>query len=428
MANDGRSLMDVRIDRLGARGDGIADTADGPVYVPFALPGEKVRVRLGKPRGDGRSAEAVEILSPAADRHAAACRHFGPGQNACGGCAVQHLAPEAYRDWKRDVVSAALSRHRIETDVLPVISVPPASRRRVRLAFRNVAGGLVLGFRSGRSDRIVDIAECPVAVPEIVALLPRLREFLAGRVDRGEIAVTRTAVGADVVVFSRREPDLDLRMDAPAFCTDAGIARLAWSTGEGASNAEPPEPVIVLETPRIAFGGVGVDLPSDSFLQPTEAGEAALLAFVREAVANAATVVDLYAGCGAFALPLAAAGKTVTAFEGLAAQTAAIRGAGAGLKIAAETRDLVRRPLRPGELTGIDALVLDPPRAGAAAQIELLAGGDVPCIVYVSCNPATFARDARVLIDGGYALDPVQPVDQFLWSSHVELASVFRRR
>jgi 23S rRNA (uracil1939-C5)-methyltransferase len=425
--NEELRLMEVLINRLGARGDGISDTADGPVYVPFALPGETVSVRVGKSRGDGRAAELRDVLSPSADRQAAVCRHFGPGENACGGCAAQHLTVGSYADWKRNVVSAALARHRIEIDVLPMISVPPASRRRVRLAFRNLASGLVLGFRSGRSDRIVDIAECPVAMPEIVALIPRLRDFLAGRVDRGELAITHTDEGADVVMFSRKEPDLDLRMDAPAFCADAGIARLAWSTDEAASNAEPPEPVIVLETPSVEFGGTTVHLPSDSFLQPTTEGETALRAFVLEAVGDAAVVADLYAGCGAFALPLAEADKTVTAFEGLAAQTDAIRRAGAGLKIAAETRDLVRQPLRPAELEGFDAVVLDPPRAGAAAQVELLAAGGVPCIVYVSCNPATFARDARVLIDGGYALDPVQPVDQFLWSSHLELASVFRR-
>ena len=419
--------MEVLINRLGARGDGISDTADGRVYVPFALPGETVSVRVGKSRGDGRAAELRDVLSPSADRQAAVCRHFGPGENACGGCAAQHLTVGSYADWKRNVVSAALARHRIEIDVLPMISVPPASRRRVRLAFRNLASGLVLGFRSGRSDRIVDIAECPVAMPEIGALIPRLRDFLAGRVDRGELAITQTDEGADVVMFSRKEPDLDLRMDAPSFCAAAGIARLAWSSDEAASNAEPPEPVIVLETPSVEFGGTTVHLPSDSFLQPTTEGETALRAFVLEAVGDAAVVADLYAGCGAFALPLAEADKTVTAFEGLAAQTDAIRRAGAGLKIAAETRDLARQPLRPAELEGFDAVVLDPPRAGAAAQVELLAAGGVPCIVYVSCNPATFARDARVLIDGGYALDPVQPVDQFLWSSHVELASVFRR-
>lgn len=424
--------MDILINRLGARGDGIADTADGPVYVPFALPGETVNARIGKSRGEGRAADLREVLSPSADRQEAACRHFGPGENGCGGCVAQHIAPGAYTGWKRGVVSAALARHRIDVEVLPVVTVSPASRRRVRLAFRDLAGGMVIGFRSGRSDRIVDIAECPVALPGIVTLVPRLREFLAGRADRGEIAITHTDQGADVVVFCRREPDLDLRLDAPAFCDDAGIARLAWSTGEGAFNADPPEPVIVLQTPSVDFGGVTVRLPSDSFLQPTEDGETALRTFVLDAVGDADTVADLYAGCGAFALPLAAAGKTVTAIEGLAAQTAAIRQAGAGdagksLKIAAETRDLARQPLRTEELQGYDAVVLDPPRAGAAAQVALLAAGDVPVIVYVSCNPATFARDARVLIDAGYALGPVQPVDQFLWSSHVELASVFRR-
>lgn len=419
--------MDVLINRLGARGDGIADTAHGPVYVPFTLPEETVSVRIGKSRGAGRSAALRDVLNPSADRQSASCRHFGPGENVCGGCVAQHVAPPAYARWKRDAVIAALSRHRIDTEVLPLVTVPPASRRRVRLAFRNLAGGFELGFRGGRSDRIVDIAECPVAMPEIVALIPRLRDFLAGRVDRGEVAVTHTRDGADVVVFSRREPDLKLRMDAPSFCGDADIARLAWSTGGVSLDAEPPEPVIILKNPRVAFGGTMVNLPSDSFLQPTVRGEMVLRRFVFDAVGSKANVADLYAGCGAFALPLAEAGKIVTAFEGIVAQTAAIRNASEGLAIAVETRDLARQPLRVEELAAYDAVVLDPPRAGAAAQTLFLAAGEVPRIVYVSCNPATFARDARVLMDGGYALDAVQPVDQFLWSSHVELASVFRR-
>lgn len=415
--------MDIRIDRLGARGDGIADTADGPVYVPFALPGETVSVSVGKARGDGRAAALREVVSKSADRQDPACRHFGPVANACGGCAVQHLGGTAYGDWKRDMIAAALARHDLVAEIEPVISVPPASRRRIRLAFRNTAGGMILGFREGRSDRIADIAECPVALPAIVALIPRLRDFLPGRADRGEVAITQTAAGADVVVFSAKEPDLDTRMDAPEFCAAAGIARLSWLARDDAT----PEPVLTLTPPTADFGGVSVQLPPDSFLQPTGAGETALRDWVLRATAEARIVVDLYAGCGTFSLPMASAGKTVTAYESVAGQITALRAAASGLSVSGEVRDLGRQPLRVDELARFDAVVLDPPRAGAAPQVGTLAGSGVPLIAYVSCNPATFARDAKALVDGGYVLGPVQPVDQFLWSPHVELAAIFQR-
>ncbi len=415
--------MDVRIDRLGARGDGIAETDDGPVYVPFALPGEAARVRVGKSRGDGRAAALQEITTASADRQAPACRHFGAVARPCGGCAAQHMGSAVYGGWKRDVVASALARHGLHPEIAPLISVSPATRRRVRLAFRRVAGGTVLGFHEGRSDRIIDIAECPVAVPEIVALMPHLRKFLTGRAERGEVAVTHTPEGADVVVFTPREPDLDTRMDAPDFCNAAGIARLSWS----AKGDSVPEPVIALVAPTANFGGTTVRIPPDSFLQPTAAGEAALRDWVLAATAGMETVADLYAGCGAFSLPLAASGKTVTAFEGVAGQVAALRSAGAGLPLVAEARDLARQPLRAEELTRFDAVVIDPPRVGAPEQIANLALSDVPAIAYVSCNPATFARDARVLADAGLVPGTVQPVDQFLWSSHVELACMFRR-
>lgn len=416
-------MTELKIDRLGARGDGIADTADGPVYVPFALPGEDVSVRLGKPRGDGRVASLQRVISPSSERANAACRHFGERANACGGCVAQHMGSETYSRWKRDIVVDALARHDLHPVVEPVVSVPTGSRRRVRLAFRGTAGGVILGFREGRSNRIVDIAECPVASPEITALMPCLREFLAGHPGQGEIAVTQTPEGVDVVVFASQEPDLDLRMDAPAFCEKSAVARLSWSVKDDLA----PEPVLTLAAPTASFGGKEVRLPADSFLQPTEQGEAILRDRVLEGVGDVAIVADLYAGCGAFSLPMAAAGKTVTAYEGIAGQVTALRNASAGLSLTAEVRDLARQPLRAEELTPFDVVVLDPPRAGAAPQVAQIAGSTVAKIVYVSCNPATFARDARSLVDGGYTLGSVLPVDQFLWSPHVELAAIFQR-
>ncbi|MGB0630551.1 MAG: class I SAM-dependent RNA methyltransferase [Alphaproteobacteria bacterium] len=409
--------MDIRIDRVGARGDGIAETPDGPVFVPDALPGERARIGKTGPRGDGMRAVTREILETSPARVPPSCRHFG----RCGGCAAQHMDAGLYSDWKRGLVESPLRRAGVEAEVLPPVSVRPATRRRVRMAFRSIQGGLVLGFREGQSDRIVDLAECAVATPAIMDVLPLLRGFLPRFAKRGEVAATDTETGLDVVVFAKGEPDLDLRMDAPQFCADAGICRLSWSDGDG-----DPEPIVAVSDPVVRFGDTAVSIPPDCFLQPTVPGETLLREFVTGAVADCRAVADLYAGCGAFSLPIAAMGKSVHAVEAVPAQTAAIQAAGGHRGVTVETRDLVRQPLRAAELGRFDAVILDPPRAGAAAQIEQLAAAGVPLIVHVSCNPATFARDARTLIDRDYAIGPVQPYDQFLWSHHIELAAVFR--
>lgn len=408
--------MHVQIDHIGARGDGVADTPDGPVYVPFTVAGDVADVSIGPRRGDGRSAKLTRIVENGPGRAEPKCVHFG----SCGGCALQHVDVAGYLDWKRDRVVEVLAREGIETDIAATCTVSPGTRRRVRLAFRKVASGVLLGFREAGSDRIVDIKACPVACDDILALLPLLRTFLAVHAGRGEVAVTLTDTGFDVVVFADTPIALDLQLDAPAFCEEANIARLSWAAGK-----QSPEPLLELRPARISFGDVGVDLPADAFLQPTREGEAVLYAFVRDALVGSKRLADLYAGCGAFALPLAAAGMIVHAVDVVAPQTRALLRANSN--VSQETRDLARQPLRPEELERLDAVVLDPPRAGAAPQIAEIAKSAVPLVIYVSCNPATFARDARTLVDAGFVLEEVQPVDQFLWSPHVELASVFRR-
>jgi 23S rRNA (uracil1939-C5)-methyltransferase len=408
--------MELRIDRLGGRGDGIADGAEGAVYVPLAAPGDVVEAKIVGRRGDASLARIDLILEAGPHRRAPDCPHFG----ACGGCALQHLEARFYGRWKSDRVATALAQHGLDPDIAPLVSVPPGTRRRVRVAFRRTAGGTVLGFREAAGKRIVNAESCPVACPEIVAAFPALRDFLQAHAASGEVALTLTDTGLDTTVWADREPDLDLRLDAPAFCEANGIVRLNW-----AREGDAPEPVIALQAAEMSWGGRTVVLPPDAFVQPTEAGEAVLTDFVLAAAGEAAHVADLYAGCGAFSLPLAASGKHVRSIEGLASQTAALHRADPYVET--ETRDLARQPLRAEELQGVDTVVLDPPRAGAAPQIAELAGSAVARVVYVSCNPATFARDARTLVDGGYRLERVQPVDQFLWSPHVELASVFTR-
>jgi 23S rRNA (uracil1939-C5)-methyltransferase len=408
--------IEVEILRVGARGDGIAETLGGSLYVPYAAAGDIVEVEPGEKRGEGREARLVRIVSPGPDRAEPHCRHF----TSCGGCALQHLAAGAYLGWKRERVAEALRRAGVEAGISETVSVPPASRRRVRYAYRSASGRMLAGFREARSGRIVDLAECAVARPAVVGLLPQLRAFLARHAATGEVSVTEVDGGLDVAVFADRAPDLDLRLDAPDFCASAGIIRLSWASAKGT-----PEPLLSLEPPRVRFGSVSVELPIDAFLQPTAEGEAVLRGVVEASVPPAARVADLYAGCGAFALPLAAAGRTVLAVEGIGSQTRALQRADPS--IGTETRDLSRQPLRREELERFDAVVLDPPRAGATEQVAEIAASAVHTVVYVSCNPATLARDARVLVDGGYRLERVQPLDQFLWSHHVELASVFTR-
>lgn len=413
--------IEAEVVGLGAQGDGIVETPAGRFHVPFTAPGDRLRLAVE----DG-AVTAVERVADGGGRRAPVCTHFG----TCGGCVAQHVRDDDYAAWKRNLVVQALTRRDLDVAVAAPVGMPPGARRRVRLGARAVRGGVILGFKQRRSHRLVEVRECPVAAAAIVAALPGLRAALADCLPRGstaEVAITLAATGLDVAVEDVVETDLALSQRLAAFAAETDLARLAWA-GEAVAQRRPV---------RIDCGGIAVDLPPGAFLQPTEAGEAALRDRVLSALGNATRIVDLHAGCGAFGLPLAAAGglplaaagKTVRAYEIDPAQVDAVTAAArrAGLGIAAETRDLERRPLAGPELDGLDGVVMDPPRAGAPAQSAALAASPVPVIAYVSCNPATFARDARVLVDGGYTLGDVTPVDQFLWSHHVELVGVFRR-
>lgn len=415
------AVVDVTVDSIGARGDGIAAGPGGPVYLPYTVPGDRVQVRIGR---DGR-AEIIARLEDGPGRRHPDCSHFGQ----CGGCALQHADATLYADWKRTLVVDALARRGIETAVSPLVEGMPGARRRVRLAARLLARGTVLGFRERRSNRIVDIVECTVATPAIMALVEALRPFLAGVLRPGEpaeISLTDVESGLDLAIRAAAEPDLAVRERLVDFAKAHDLARVSWAVDGDAS-----EPVAARRAVRVLFRDVPVDLPPDSFLQPTAQGEEALRTAVMEALAGARRVADLFSGCGAFGLPLAAAGAFLLAADGDTAAVAALdtaaRRAGFGQRIRAEARDLEQRPLLPDDLARLDGVVLDPPRAGAEAQSRALAESVVPAIAYASCNPATFARDARTLTDGGYNLERVTPVDQFLWSPHVELVGIFRR-
>jgi len=416
------TIVETTIERLGGRGDGVAVLYEGPLYVPYVLPGERVRARVGAPRGGGWVGRADAILAPASTRAAPACRHF----TLCGGCALQHLAPTDYAAFKRSQIVTALEHRGFAAPPVaaPLIS-PPASRRRVTVAVRRTAEGCAIGFHAAASPRIVPIVECPVCVPAIVALLPALASCLARCLPpaaNADVVITAIGGALDVVIEAAGSPDLSAREGLAAFAAAHDIARLSWRDGSDATS----EPIAQRRPVRAMFGDVPVDLPPGAFLQATEPGERAIVETVRAALPDDGRVADLYAGCGTIALALTHA---VHAVEVDAAALEALGAAARGARrpITTERRDLTRQPLAGAALDGFAAVVFDPPRAGAPAQAAALAASTVPIVIAVSCHPGSFARDARTLVDGGYRLEVVQPIDQFLWSAEVELVAVFRR-
>lgn len=404
---------EVTIERLGAQGDGVAE--GGALFVPLALPGERVRVI-----SHGTRARVVEVIDPSPDRVAPVCRHFG----TCGGCAVQHASDTFVAGWKRELVASALAARGIAgIEIRPTLTSPAASRRRVTVAARRMRKGALIGFHEGQSEALVAITECPVADPHLVAVLPRLGELVERAASRkGEVRITLTAAdaGIDVAVEGVKPLDGPGRALLAGVAARAGLARLSVAG----------EVVVTLKAPVQAMGRARVVPPAGGFLQATREGEAALVAAVAEAVDGAGRIADLFAGCGTFTLPLAEQAE-VHAIDAEAAALAALDAgwrAAAGLKrVTCERRNLFHRPMMPADLKGFAAVVMDPPRAGAKAQAEQLAASGVPRLAMVSCNPATFARDARILMDGGYRIDWVQPVDQFRWSSHVEVVAAMSR-
>ncbi|MFM7346553.1 MAG: class I SAM-dependent RNA methyltransferase [Tagaea sp.] len=411
--------IEVDIDALGTGGDGLAKGPDGArLIVPGALPGERVRVEPGK----GGRCSTAEILVPSPDRVAAPCRHFG----ACGGCSIQHLADGAYAVWKTGLARAALARDGLEPEIAPLRRVAPKTRRRAELAAVRAASGVALGFHSENSASIVDLAACEVLAPALFAALPALRAALADILrpaQRVDVHLTATATGIDVLLTDTA-PDAKARARLAEYARAADIPRVAWRAGP----RNGPEIVALRRVPTLALSGVPVEPPPGAFLQASAEAEAILIEEVAGALGKAKRVADLYAGLGTFTFPLAA---RVRAFEGndaaRAALDAAARKAKRAGKVEAETRDLDRRPLTPPELEAYDAAVFDPPREGAEAQARNLARSRVPIVVGVSCNPVTFARDAKLLVEGGYTLTRVAPVDQFPWTGHLELVGVFAK-
>ena len=401
----------VTISHVGHRGDGVA----GQRFVPFTLAGEVVEIE-----GDGERVPPAAIITASAERISAACGYFG----TCGGCALQHWAPASYLSWKRDLVATALAARGLGSDIGETVDAHGHGRRRVTLHARRGDGArLTVGFAAARSHAIVAIEACPVLEPALERALPAARAIARVLEPVGkplDIQVTLTDQGLDMELRGAGRLSEHLRQELIAA---AGAERLVRLTNHG-------HLVMQREPPSVHVAGLRVQLPPGAFLQATAAGEETLGRLVMDGVGKAKSAADLFCGVGPFALRLAQRMKVRAAdadASAVAALAAALRH-GSGLKpVAAEARDLFRRPLTAADLKGLDAVVFDPPRAGAEAQAKVLAKADIGRIVAVSCNPATFARDAAILAGGGWKLADVTPVDQFRWSAHVELVARFTR-
>lgn len=398
------------IERLGHHGDGIAE---GPVFAPLSLPGEEVSGIL-----EGGRLKDLRVLKPSDDRVRAPCMHF----KSCGGCGLQHASDPFVADWKVEVVRQALAAVGLESEFREIQTSPVKSRRRAVISARRTKKGAMSGFHMRASSVICEVSSCDVLHPDLMPAIEIAKELaVLGASRKGELSVTAmlSEGGLDVSVSGGKPLDGAFEAQLGQEAQRLKVARLTWDG----------EVIATLVPPYQTFGSARVVPPPGAFLQATREGEAALLSAALEIVGDAKSVVDLFAGCGTFSLPLAKTAE-VLAIEGEASMMKALdrawREAQGLKKVTVETRDLFRNPVMAEDLR-YEAAVIDPPRAGAAAQTEELSRSKLERIAFVSCNPVTFARDARVLVDRGFSLDWVQVVDQFRWSSHVELVGAFTR-
>jgi len=406
--------MSYKIKNLSIQGDGITDGPDGPLYIPFALPDELVEGEI-----DGNRIPKPRIVEPSSNRVKAPCSHF----KTCGGCSMQHASDAFLADWKTNVVRNALSAHDLTAEFRPIITSPAQSRRRATFAAQRTKKGVLIGFHGRASNTVVVIPSCKLLHPDIMATMPALEALTkigASRKTVISISVTQSAAGSDVSVQDGKEADGPMMVELGTLVEQFKLSRLSWNGEVVAMRAAPVQ----------TFDGIKVSPPVGAFLQATEAGEIALTETVLDAVGDAKYIVDLFSGCGTFSLPLSKHAQ-VLAVEGATSLLEALDTAwrnGEGLKtLETHKRDLFRNPMLKEDLKKVEAVVLDPPRAGAKAQCEALVEAGIPRIAFVSCNPVTFARDAKILVTAGYTIELVQVVDQFRWSAHVELVALFTK-
>jgi len=419
--------IEITIESLGARGDGVARDGDGrPVHVPGALPGEKWRADIAEGK-----VQRAEMLQPSPLRRAPFCPHY----QGCGGCQAQHLSGDFYGEWKRDMVRQALARAGLSAEVVePLMRLQgdDARRRRVDWALlRDRAGQVKLGYRQQGSHHIVDIGECAIIEADIAALIAPLKVLATALLqpgERGRCRVTLADTGTDVLLTLPHLPDLEERERLTAFAVEQDCARLSVQLSEA-----EPETILLRRHPVVHFSGVTVPLPQNCFLQASRAADRVLCDLAVSASEEGGAggeAADLFSGLGTFSFALRKAGARVHAYEAdeaaVAAMQAGINRAQLG-NIGVTRRDLFRQPLLAAELKRFSRVLFDPPRAGAREQVEMLAASDVAEVIAVSCNPASFARDMAILVQGGYRLERVVPVDQFPYSRHVEVVARLRR-
>jgi 23S rRNA (uracil1939-C5)-methyltransferase len=413
------STETVTISRLGAQGHGVAQGPAGQVFVPYALPGETVAIAR-----NGSHGTVMSFGNMAPERVVPPCKHFDPDRDACGGCSLQHLAKPAYHSFKRQLVVDALATKGLDVPVADLVDCRPGERRRTVFSVRRTEKELLLGFNRTETNHIVSIEECWIASPGIVARLPAIRAVasaLANGSDTFRLAVLETLSGLDLAADGLKPlNDKQRRAVTETVLALKGIARVSVN---GETLLEPQKPLI-------AFGDVQVSPPPGAFTQATKPAEDAMAALVLAHLGKAKRVVDLFSGSGTFALRIARKAK-VHAVEGDDKSLKALDHAARttqGLKpVTIEKRDLFRRPVTAQELKVYDAVVFDPPRAGAETQVKEIARSGVKTIAAVSCNPITLARDLRILVDAGYRIQSVTPIDQFLWSTHVETVALLTR-
>jgi 23S rRNA (uracil1939-C5)-methyltransferase len=423
-----RDIVELTIDHIGVRGDGVASFEGEAVYIPFTAPGDRARVELGARRGEGRSGTLIDLTAPV-DRAPPACPPFG----VCGGCALQHLMPEVYDGAKLQLLRLALSQHGFnDVEIAPLRRLAAGTRRRARLSLsrpKKAKAPAVIGFNGRASHDIVDMRACAVLHPDLAALVAPLRHILPALLEpggAGAATVTLSDTGIDLLLDLPDIPDLAGLEALAAFAEARDLARLAWR----AAGTGEPVPAAVRRIPTVAFAGAPVALPHDAFLQASAEADRVLTEAVLAGLDRPRRILDLFAGLGTFTFALAHRGTVLAVEQSKTALTAldtAAKRAGLHDRIGVLRRDLDQRPLQGDELAGVDALVFDPPRAGAMAQSRAMAASTIPTILAVSCNPATFARDARILVDGGYRLVDLRPVDSFVWSPHLELVARFER-
>lgn len=421
-------ILHLSIETLAHQGDGVAEYEGKKLFIPHTLPGEEVEARVTKRASKSLHGELVKVIQPSPERAEPSCKHF----SVCGGCSLQHMALSAYTQFKMHNVERLLARNGLNCEVLkPLYEIGAHSRRRAVLHVKMQGKKLRLGFHQAGSHRIVDLQECPVLEPALWDIIPTLREFLVTLESKDaltqlELYTDQSRVALLIHYKGAQFPELpDLERYTDFAHAQGNISMMAYKNQDGII------PVVQLSPVVLTSGEVDITMPPGTFQQATAKGQQAIWKEVQQAVSGHSSVIDIYSGCGAYSFALAEHASKVHAVEGSEVMVNTIRQTASRYhrhgKVTAEQRDLVRQPLPFSQLNAYQAIVINPPRNGAKAQAEHIARSNVPVVAMVSCNPNSFAVDAKILVDGGYQLASVLPIDQFIWSTHLELVAIFKR-